>query len=78
MEHGAKLNLFPRSLRSKWEIMAINSCHVVVSEDMMEFLAIEVGLELAYLLAVGVHLLLSAVPILVDLLDDDFGVAVRE
>ena len=44
----------------------------------MEFLAIEVGLELAYLLAVGVHLLLSAVPILVDLLDDDFGVAIGE
>ena len=36
------------------------------------------GLELAYLLAVGVHLLLSAVPILVDLLDDDFGDAVGE
>jgi len=37
-----------------------------------------VGLELAYLLAVGAHLLLSAVPILIDLLDDDFVVAVRE
>ena len=42
----------------------------------MEFLAVEVGLELMYLLAVGVHVLLSAVPILVDLLDDDFGVAI--
>jgi hypothetical protein len=37
-----------------------------------------VGLELAYLLTVGVHLLLSTVPILVYLLDDDFGVAVGE
>ena len=34
------------------------------------------GLKLAYLLAVGIHLLLGALPVLVDLLDDDFGVAV--
>ena len=45
---------------------------------MVEFLAEEVGLELMYLLAVGIHVLLSAVPILVDLLDDDFGVTVGE
>ena len=38
----------------------------------------EVGLELADLLAVCVHLLLGTVPILVDLLDDDFGVAIRK
>ena len=44
----------------------------------MEFLAVEVGLEFMYLLAVGVHVLLSAISILVDLLDDDFGVAVGE
>ena len=44
----------------------------------MKFQAIEVGLELADLLAVGVHILLGAVPILVDLLEDDFGVAIRE
>jgi hypothetical protein len=37
-----------------------------------------VGLELVDLVAVGVHLLLGAVPILVDLLNDDFGVAIRE
>ena len=36
------------------------------------------GLELAYQLAVGVHLLLIAVPIHVDLLDDDFGVTIGE
>jgi len=44
----------------------------------MKFQAVEVGLELMYLLAVGVHVLLSAVSILVDLLDDDFVVAVGE
>ena len=36
------------------------------------------GLELTYLLAVGFHLLLSIVTILVYLLDDNFGVAVGE
>ena len=51
-------------------------CHVVVPEDVMELQAVEVGLEPAYLLAVGIHLLLGALPVLVDLLDDDFGVAV--
>ena len=44
----------------------------------MKFQAVEVGLELANLLALGIHLLLGAVPILVDLLDDVFGVAIRE
>ena len=44
----------------------------------MELQAVEVGLKLAYLLVVGAHLLLGAVPVLVDLLDDDFGVAVGE
>ena len=52
--------------------------HVVVPKDVMEFQAVEVGLELANLLALGIHLLLGAVPILVDLLDDVFGVAIRE
>ena len=44
----------------------------------MEFEAVEVGLELSYLLAVGIHLLLEALPVLVDLLYDDHGVAVGE
>ena len=44
----------------------------------MKFQAIEVGLEIADILAVGVHLLLGAVLILVDLLNDDFGVTIRE
>ena len=54
------------------------SCHVVVLEDVMKFQAVEVGLEIADILAVGVHLLLGAVLILVDLLNDDFGVTIRE
>jgi len=45
---------------------------------MMKFQAVELGLELADLFAVGIHLLLGAVPVLVDLLDDDFGVAIRK
>ena len=36
------------------------------------------GLELVYLLAVGVHLFLGALPVLVDLLYDDFGVSIGE
>ena len=44
----------------------------------MEFQAIEVGLKLAYLLAVGIHLFLGALPVLVDLLYDDFGVSIGE
>ena len=44
----------------------------------MKFQAVEVGLEIADILAVGVHLLLGALPVLVDLLNDDFGVAVGE
>ena len=42
----------------------------------MEFEAVELGLELAYLLAVGVHLLLKALLVLVYLLYDDLGVAI--
>ena len=53
-------------------------CHVVVPENVMEFQAVEVVLKLAYLLAVGVYLFLGALPILVDLLYDDFGVAIGE
>ena len=36
------------------------------------------GLELSYLLAVGVHLFLGALPVLIDLLYDNLGVAVGE
>ena len=42
----------------------------------MKFQAVEVGLKLADLLALGIQLLLGAVPILIDLLNDDFGVAI--
>ena len=44
----------------------------------MKLQAVEVSLELTYLLAMGIHLLLGALPVLVDLLNDDFGVAVSE
>ena len=54
------------------------SCHIVVPKNVVEFEAIEVGLEPTYLLAVGIHLLLRALPVLVDLLHDDFGVAIGE
>ena len=53
-------------------------CHVIVPEDVVEFQAIEMGLELVYLLAVGIHLFLRAFPVLVDLLNDYFRVAVGE
>ena len=42
----------------------------------MEFKDVEVELELVYLPAVGVHPLLGALPVLVDLLYDDLGVAI--
>jgi len=45
---------------------------------MVELQVIEVGLKLAYLLAVGIHLFLGALPVLVDLLYDDFGVSIGE
>ena len=50
----------------------------MVTDDVVEFEAVEVRLEFSYLLVVGVHLLLGALPVLVDLLNDDFGVAVSE
>ena len=50
--------------------------NVVVPRDVMELQAIEFSFELPDLPAVGIHLFLGALPILVDLLYDDFGVAV--
>ena len=44
----------------------------------MELQAVKVGHEFAYLLAVGVHLLLGALLVPIDLLYDNFGVAVGE
>ena len=45
---------------------------------MVELEAVELGLKLADFIAVGIHLFLCALPILVDLLYDNFGVAISE
>jgi hypothetical protein len=50
--------------------------HIVVATNMVEFQAFEVGLELSYLGVVGIHRDLLDVSRLVDLVDEDFGVAV--
>jgi len=52
------------------------SCHIVVPKNVVEFEAIEVGLEPTYLLAVGIHFLLGVLLVLVYLLYDDLGVAI--
>ena len=54
------------------------SRHIVVPRDVVELQTIELGFELPDLPAVGIHLLLGALPFLVDLLYDFFGVAVRQ
>jgi hypothetical protein len=51
---------------------------VVVVDDVMELEAIELVLELADFQVVGVHVLLVAIPRLVDLIDDHCGVAVDQ
>ena len=58
-----------------WKVRQLPCCSLEGRDEIPD---VKVGLELADLLAVGVHLLLSVVSILVDLLDDDFGVAVGE
>ena len=54
------------------------SRHVVVSGDVVELQTIELGFELPNFPAVGIHLLLGALPVLVDLLYDDFGVTISQ
>jgi hypothetical protein len=51
-------------------------CNIVIADDVMELETIELVLELADFEAVGVHVLLVAVPELIDLVDDHYGVAV--
>jgi hypothetical protein len=51
-------------------------CNVVVADDVVELDTIKLVLELADFYAVGVHILLVAVPGLVDLVDDHCGVVV--
>ena len=52
--------------------------HIVVPGDVVELQTIELGFELPDLPAVGIHLLLGALPVFVDLLYDDFGVTIRQ
>ena len=52
--------------------------HVVVPGDVVELQTVKLGFELPDLPAVGVHFLLGALPVLVDLLYDDFGVAISQ
>jgi hypothetical protein len=53
-------------------------CNIVVADDVVELETVKLVLELADFWAVGVHVLLVAVPGLVDLVDDHCGVAVDE
>ena len=52
--------------------------HVVVPGDVVELQTIELSFELPDLPTVGIHLLLGALPVFVDLLYDDFGVTIRQ
>ena len=54
------------------------SRHVVVLGDVVEFQTIELSFELPDLPAVGIHLLLGALLVFVDLLYDDFGVTISQ
>jgi hypothetical protein len=48
---------------------------VVVPWDVLELDSLEVAFELANFSALCIHHVLDAVPILIDLLDDDLGIA---
>ena len=50
----------------------------VVSGDVVELHTKELGFKLPDLPAVGIHLLLGALPVFVDLLYDDFGVTISQ
>jgi hypothetical protein len=51
------------------------SGHVVVSWYALKFNPLQVAFEFANLSTVGIHCIFDAVPFLVDLLDDDLGIA---
>jgi hypothetical protein len=68
---------------SRWYLCASRTklrqdvrCNVVVTDDMVELETIEFFLELADFWAVGIHVLLVAIPRLVNLVDDHYGVAI--
>ena len=52
--------------------------HIVIPGDMVELQAVEFAFELPNLPAIGVHLLLGALPVFVDFLYDDFGVTISQ
>jgi hypothetical protein len=47
---------------------------VVVAWDVLEFDPLEVAFEFSNLSTVSIHCVLDAVPLFVDLLDDDLGI----
>jgi len=56
-----------------------NVCyHIVVPGDVVELQTVEFAFELPDLPAIGVHLLLGALLVFVDLLYDDFGVTISQ
>ena len=52
--------------------------HVFIPGDVVELQTTEPSFELPDLPAVGIHLLLGALPVFVDLLYDDFGVTISQ
>ena len=52
--------------------------HIVVPGDVVELETIELSFELPDLPTVGIHLLLGALPVFVELLYDDFGVTISQ
>ena len=52
--------------------------HVVVPGGVVKLQTVKLGFELPDLPAVGIHLLLGAFPVFVDLLYDDFGVTISQ
>jgi hypothetical protein len=68
---------------SRWYLCASTTklrqdvrCDVVVIDEVMELETIELVLEFVEFQAVGVHVLLVAIPRLVNLVDDHCGVVV--
>jgi lipid A disaccharide synthetase len=58
----------------RWDVR----CNIVVADDKMELEAIELVFKLADFQAVGIHVLLVAIPRLVDLIYDHYGVVVDQ
>jgi hypothetical protein len=61
---------------SRTEVRQDVRCNVVVMDDVVELKTIELILELADFQAVGIHVLLVALPRLVELVDDHCGVVI--